>query len=393
MTSTNSVRPVPDTHSTQPQKDEIGFVDIIRIVLEHWKLLLVFILGCTILTNIGTRFLSPEYQSSAVVIPSDDSEVGGGLSALLGGLPGNLGGGGGSSKVSYIESLIESRRFSRYVVSKRNILPQLFPDLWDEETQSWKLEKGQTAPTVERGASQLSKNIQTKYDIDKNTIKISYSARSAMSAYKICGHIVTDLHEFIQIFEGQKEIEKLGFIKSQQLKNQAQLLEAGKELSNYYEKQNISASASMLNVTLRGDQISKAEVVDALTLEQIAQKTSQATSQIEKLSEQFKKQRFQVNHVPHQVYLEYLTIKKSMLSELTAMLGRQYEMTAIQSRDNARLFQLLDSPYLPGKPFKPRVVLLTILAAFLSTFAGLVMIFGWEYLKVLRKELKQTPTK
>lgn len=132
------------------EDDEINLLDYWRILMRYkWLIVLV-----TVISAAGTIALAfsmtPIYRSEVTLAPAGEDK--GSASALAGQFGGlaslagvNLGGGGGKTQEAI--ATLESRLFTDAFIKEENLMPTLFPDLWDEATKSWNVVDEKTKPT------------------------------------------------------------------------------------------------------------------------------------------------------------------------------------------------------------------------------------------------------
>jgi len=112
-------------------------------VLWRRRLVVLSVVAAFLLGGAAIAWLkSPVYRASVVMIPRQSDDQGGAFSALLGqvGGLGSLAGlvGLGASDGKDSLALLKSRAFFESFAHERNLLPLLFPTLWDDKAGSWK---------------------------------------------------------------------------------------------------------------------------------------------------------------------------------------------------------------------------------------------------------------
>lgn len=84
------------------------------------------------------------YYKAQVVLTPAQSEGKPGIASQFGGLSSlagiNLGGGGGGNTQTAL-AILQSRQFGERFITENNLKPLLFPDNWDNETQTWIVEE------------------------------------------------------------------------------------------------------------------------------------------------------------------------------------------------------------------------------------------------------------
>lgn len=127
----------------------------IRLLLRGWlRIVGGAVLGAAVLG--GVSFLMrPVYRADMVVVPASDSSGSGALSSLqsqFGGLASlagiNLGASGGDTKTLALATLM-SRSLIEEFIKEKDLLPVLFPDIWNPETKTLNVDNSSKVPTMD----------------------------------------------------------------------------------------------------------------------------------------------------------------------------------------------------------------------------------------------------
>lgn len=123
--------------------DEIDLRELIASLWDGKWWITLFTALSTLAAGLYAFTATPMYKVEAVVQLRDESKAGG-LGSQLGGLAALAGVSvsGGDSNREYALKLLESRRLVQTFIEEENLLPRLYEDRWDEQTQSWILEPG-----------------------------------------------------------------------------------------------------------------------------------------------------------------------------------------------------------------------------------------------------------
>jgi uncharacterized protein involved in exopolysaccharide biosynthesis len=92
-------------------------------------------------------FLSPPvYRASAVLVPAspDRNALGGSISSALGSMGGlaSLAGidlSAGNSAIEETLAVLQSREFTQVFIADHNLMPELYADIWDSASKTWKV--------------------------------------------------------------------------------------------------------------------------------------------------------------------------------------------------------------------------------------------------------------
>ena len=305
--------------------DEIDLIAIWR-VFWHWKW---FICGLTLLCALiavyWTLYQMPvRYRSTAVLQPTLSSGDQSDLRATLGQfLP--LPMSSGEDKTQLIINFLSSRTLKLWMIKKLDLLPRLYPDLWDDEKKAW-------LPTDPDDIPSSTKVIQTKA-LDK-----FYSARNDSKTGLIT----------ISYLDGEPEFAA------------NVVAEVYGELKRYLDQ----------------DYVSDAKRRRIFTEEQLA-RTRQEVEYWER----------RVPGAKHTAS-EILREQGATLAAYTE-LRKQYELAKIEEARELIAFKVLDSPLVPVKKSEPKRTLICGLTLIVSFFLAVFLAFFFEFIGNARRRDKE----
>ncbi len=145
-----------DTATATPP--DVKLKSLGEIVSRDRKLIIIVTLIITIITAIGAVISKKQYKGTVqfLVVTQDQKGAAGGLMSSFGALA-SLAGvsvSGESEKFEAI-ALLQSRFLTEMYIEQNNLLPILFPKLWDAQAGRWK--NPAAAPTLWKGDAQLKK--------------------------------------------------------------------------------------------------------------------------------------------------------------------------------------------------------------------------------------------
>ena len=154
-----------------PQMDQMGDDDEIDL-LELWNVIwkgkwfiMGFTLLCTLVAVYITLYVLPVTYKSDVVLQPTKMSSQSGLSALAGNLPISIPFGGSGGKNANIVSFLNSRTIKERLIEKYDLLPKLYPDIWDKKNKKWLINNPEKKPTLLQAAEkiqyQINKNVKT----------------------------------------------------------------------------------------------------------------------------------------------------------------------------------------------------------------------------------------
>lgn len=172
-------------HATDPNQAPRYYADDEIDLFELWDILWAgkaLVIACTALASViavvFALLSTPVFEAKVVMLPADE-EKGGGLSALAGQFGGlaalagvNLPSGGGGSAAEAIE-VVKSQRFTSAYIQENNLLPVLFADVWDEQSQDWLPEVQEEPPTLQQAFKKFAEMRTVSTDKKSGVVTLS----------------------------------------------------------------------------------------------------------------------------------------------------------------------------------------------------------------------------
>jgi len=304
------------------QEDEIDLMELWRVAWAGKLFIVSFVVFCTLIAGVVSfAFLPRMYKSSATLIPvKQEKSTFGSLGGLLGNLPLpiSLPGQGTSN----IMSFLESRTLKERLISKYNLLPVLYSDLWDSETKSWNIDDPIKKPTMIKAIQEEALDVFFSVSQDRRTelITISWSAEEPAFSALMLERVIDELTFFLEneyVSDARRERE---FVEQQ--------LVTAKEDLEYWDRQVPSEKLKLSEITR----------------ERYASQT---------------------------VYTE---------------LRKQLELAKINEAKKLDTFEILDKPYVPEKAYKPNKLKIIVLTFVVSFFMALLGIYFLNYIRNLIKK-------
>ena len=179
--------------------DEIDLITIWR-VFWRWKW---FIGGITLLSTLIAVYMTlyqmpVRYRSTAVLQPTLSASDQSGLRASLGQfipLPASSGG----DKTQLIINFLSSRTLKLWMIEKLDLLPRLYPDLWDDENKAWLATEPSGIPSTIKAiqSNALGKFYSAKNDTKTGLITISYLDGEPEFAANIVTEVYGELKRYL----------------------------------------------------------------------------------------------------------------------------------------------------------------------------------------------------
>jgi len=307
------------------REDEIDLIELWRIVWAGKYFIISFVLFCTLGAGIiSFIFLPKEYKSTATLIPAKQEKSSfGSLSGLIGDLPLPISLPGQGS--SNIMSFLESRTLKERLITKYNLLPVLYSDIWNPETKVWEVAAPEKKPTIIKALQSeiLDQFFSVNQDNKTELINMSWSGEQPDFCSLMLERVINELTFFLEneyVSDARRERE---FV-------EGQLANATEDLE-FWERQVPSKKLTLSKITR------------------------------ERLASQA-------------IYAE---------------LRKQLELAKINEAKKLETFEILDMPYVPEKPFKPKIKLNMILTFIASFFIALLGVFSLNFIHNLKQ--KETP--
>jgi uncharacterized protein involved in exopolysaccharide biosynthesis len=147
-------RPLDESvYESSPKIDatEVNLVDVFRVFARYHLLIIGMILLATLTTTATAFLLTPQYRADILVQPVSDADERDQYSGLLGQLGGiaSLTGIKMDAQDNKYKSIatLRSRQFTERFIEQEKLLPVLFADIWDQDSQSWRVDDNNEVPT------------------------------------------------------------------------------------------------------------------------------------------------------------------------------------------------------------------------------------------------------
>lgn len=312
----------PQFPVSDSREDEIDLLDLWRIVWSGKYFIIIFVIICTLAAGFISFFYLPKvYKSTATLIPikqekSSLSSIGGLIANLP--IPINLPGQGSSN----IMSFLKSRTLKERLINKYNLLPTLYPDLWDSENKIWNIQISEEAPTTVLALQEnkLDAIFSVNQDNNSELVTISWAGGDPNFCSLMLERVINELTFFLEneyVSDARRERE---FVDEQ-------LSKATDELE-FWERQVPNEKLTLSKITR----------------ERLAAQT---------------------------VYTE---------------LRKQLELAKINEAKELESFKVLDDPFVPQKPIAPKKILIIAITFVLSIFLALFGVFFLNFIRNIKND-------
>ena len=192
-------------------EDEIDLLKIIRTLLRAWMTIVLITIVCVGLA-VAYAFNAPEvFKAQTLLAPV--SEVPSGSSSVLnqfGGLAAIAGiSAPNDSNVYETLATLESRQFLSDYIDRKKLLPVLYEEIWDAESQSWLVQNQKDKPTVKKAVGTFKSIISVDEDRKSGLIRLSIFWKDPTIAAGWANDLVKQLNEQLRskaITDSQKRV-------------------------------------------------------------------------------------------------------------------------------------------------------------------------------------------
>ena len=183
-----------------PYEDEIDLYEIFNLLWRRKWPIMGFSFLCTLIAVYVTLFVMPEiYTAKTVLQPSSSESQSGKLMGALGQfLPLGLSGGGDKSRI--LLNYLNSNSIKIWMIEKYEMLPRMFPDIWDPVNKKWLLDDSGSPPSVTMVIQRGQINGQYIVERDELTglISISFMDEDPEFAAMVVTGITKELERYLE---------------------------------------------------------------------------------------------------------------------------------------------------------------------------------------------------
>jgi uncharacterized protein involved in exopolysaccharide biosynthesis len=191
-------------HEFQPNSRQLQ-EEMIWLAAQFWKskiVILALVITFTLMGVLIALIQEPVYQATALVMPKEGQKQSGisGALAGLGGMSGLIASqfGVGSANLDRMEIIVKGWELADSVITKHNLLKDIFQNEWDFKNEKWKNPDKKSQPTLRDGIDKMrSSIIQVRCDPIKNMMALTANASTAELAVRIVEVYLTELNNTI----------------------------------------------------------------------------------------------------------------------------------------------------------------------------------------------------
>ena len=234
--------------SPSADEDEIDLFELIRTLIQAWKTILLITIVCVGFAVAYALHAPEEFKAEILLAPASEEESSvptilnqyGGLAAMAGiSIPSD-------SNLEKTVATLESRKFLSQYIDRKKLLPVLFEEIWDAESQSWLVQTQEDEPTQQK-AVETFKSILSVDDVkNSGMIRLSIYWKDPTIAAEWANDLVKQLNEQLRnkaIADSQKRV---GYLEQELAKTTLQDMRV--VLYNLLESEKQKAMLANVNV-------------------------------------------------------------------------------------------------------------------------------------------------
>lgn len=375
---------------SNPQNmQDAGLFDYLKILYKRKNIIGLIVMIGTVCVIVYSLIVPKTYLSYAVIMPISGKGMNTTISATgsLGGLAALAGVGGGTPQNLQFLALLKTRTLAERVIENCDLIPLL--------SNGGK----QADISMENLTGDLLSHLDFTNEMKSGVLTITAEFQNPMTAAYVVNCYAQGLQQFIN--ENTFTVAKRYriFIGEQLYQNKKQLIESGKELNEFYKGNRISSIDSKIDVPLEIELDYKSFKNDNLIVDSEMQSKMETLKKqkeevddflekinVENVSTDDKQYKNIIRSVPQHVYLQYLTLRRNLLTQINTLLTQNYEMAKMEEAKDELAFQVIDPGRVPETRFKPKRRKMVMTGFIVSLLMGCLMVFSMEYYSEIKKK-------
>jgi uncharacterized protein involved in exopolysaccharide biosynthesis len=369
------------------EEDEIDLFELFRVLVKHWKLVIVMPFLVAVVTALYSLTLPNHFKATATIFVHSS---GGKMSSLLSSLPmaGLIGGFGGGGSAEYLMAYLKSRTMSERIINRFGVATN-------------------TAivgpkPDPEIKYDEVLKIVDRIVSVDKDKDGLITIAAETLSP-ELSAEIAAVYLEYLAGFARGPQKEKRVFVESQLEKVSRELETAENEFKAFQDAKkmySMEKQASAMIDRLAQLEAEKVQAGIALKMQQSMLKASgnlpelvklegqkvSGEAKLEALNKEITEAEKVLAGMP-ELALEFIRLQRNLKvkEKVFSVLTEQYEMAKIAEAEEGSQFEVIDKPRPPELKSKPRRSIMVILAGLSAGVLGVFAAFLIEFVR-RRKE-------
>ncbi|NPA52768.1 MAG: hypothetical protein GXO22_07720 [Aquificae bacterium] len=372
------------------EDDEIDLYELWLVIKKRKKLILGLFFSVVVLTVVVSFIMTPIYRSTATVIPISDSKSSlgslGSLAAVAGLAGISLGESDESQKVL---AVLNSRTIKENVIKRLDLIAILAKDVSEDRRP------------LNVAIEEFEKILSITQDKKTGVISISVDFKDPKIATQIVNAYIQELQKILN--EKALTVAKMNriFLEKQLKEEEERLKKYQYELAQFQRKTKLIEPKEQLKGTMElyagliaqkiSLQVQLRQLESALSdnnpkIQMIREQLKAIDSQIKKLEEKSKGAFPSIADVPEKMtqYLDLLRKLKTSEAIYETLL-KAYEQAKFEEAKKSLYVQIIDEPFIPDKPIKPKKALMVAVAGVGSLFIGIFLAFFLEWIENIKR--------
>ena len=228
-------------------EDEIDLLELIRTLLQAWKTIVGITIICTGLAVAYALYAPEVFKAEALLAPAQEEQAGGsnalsqfgGIAAMAGiSIP-------SGSNVEQVVATLNSRKFLRAYIQQNKLLPVLFEEIWDADSQAWLVTSVDDEPTEQKAIESFKACLSVDEDKKSGLITLSISWKDPGVAAQWANDLVKQLNELLREQAISDSQQRVGYLEQELAKTTLQDMRA--VLYNLLESEKQKAMLANVN--------------------------------------------------------------------------------------------------------------------------------------------------
>jgi len=375
------------------EEDEIDLFELFRVLVKHWKLVVLMPLVVAVLTAAYSLTLPNHFKASATIFVHSSSKLGAlGSLPFAGMIPGLSTGGGGAE---YLMVYLKSRTMSDRIIARFGIAtnPAI---VGDDPPPPEKIKYDEVVKTVGKIVS-----------VDKDKDGLITIAAETMSP-EVSAEIASAYIEYLSGFARGPQKEKRLFIERQLEVVSKELATAENEFKVFQDKHKmftLEKQASAVIEKLAGLESQKIAAGVSLQMQESMLKSSGSVPELVKVEAQKVAEEAKISALDKEIALvekeigilpelalEFARLQRnlSVKTKIFGVLTEQYEMAKIAEAEEGSQFEVVDRARAPEVKSKPRRSIMVILAGLSAGVLGVFAAFLIEFIRRRKEQEAKT---
>jgi tyrosine-protein kinase Etk/Wzc len=391
------------------QADEINLLEYWQVIKKRWRIVFyVFFIGIASAT-IVSFLMTPVYQAKTTLMAVESSQTG--FASALGAiqnipfLGGAVSGTLGKTATDKLVSILSSRTVAETVIKRLDLIKVIFKKEWDEKKGAWKID---TPPTMQDTLQVLQNLVRVTND-RKGLIAITVEFKDPKLAADIGNEYAVALQKFLN--ENAISLAKRNriFLEKQMETTKADLKKAEEDLRSFQTEKKLAGLDAQAESSIKALADLKAQIIAReVQLGAMREFATRANPDVKRIEDEIREFRQQLGRMEKgsknpkgeesigafiplseapTVGLEYARLKRDVLiqQKVFELLTQQFEVAKIEEAKDDITFQVIDTAIPPEKRIKPKRTLNVALAAVVSLFLSIFLVFFLEYVERQRR--------